>query len=155
MGDPQRSERIASGAEEVTEDVQFALGGELYGESSFWPILRTGLFAPGYTLGDALNVKRGADRVARAMELDLEPRPLEGEIERVQVPVFFFLGRHDLNTPSALAAAYLERLEAPLREALWFERAAHFPFFEEPARFLAELRRVHQAAMAWRAGGER
>ena len=41
-----------------------------------------------------------------------------------------------------LALEYLERLEAPRKEAIWFEESAHFPFFEEPEEFAAELRRV-------------
>jgi pimeloyl-ACP methyl ester carboxylesterase len=132
----------ADGPRRVTEDELFRCGAELHEAQSFWPILRTGLAAPEYTIFDALNVKRGADRVGREMRYDVEPRPLEGEVEKVDVPVFFFLGRHDLNTPSRLAAEYLDRLEAPLKYVVWFEESAHFPFFEQPVRFHEEMRRV-------------
>ncbi len=120
---------------ELTEDDLFALGGELYGETSFWPILRTGLFAPEYTFNDALNVGNGASLVGKQMEYDVVPRPEEGEIPRLEVPVFFLLGRHDYNTPSALAAAYLQRLESPAKGVIWFTESAHFPFWEEPRKF--------------------
>lgn len=144
-GDQELLARLAAG-EEPTEDDLFRHGAELYGETSFWPILRTGLAAPEYTLWDALNVKKGADLVGREMRYDVEPKPLEGEIAEVAVPVFFFLGRHDYNTPSPLAADYLERLRAPRKGLVWFERSAHFPFFEQPERFHAELLRVERAA---------
>ena len=62
-----------------------------------WPILKTGLAAPEYTLRDVLNVKKGADLVSRMMEYDVVPKPLDGEIGKVEVPVFFFLGCHDFN----------------------------------------------------------
>jgi pimeloyl-ACP methyl ester carboxylesterase len=44
--------------------------------------------------------------------------------------------------PNARAAQYLESLAAPLKGVVWFERSAHFPFFEEPERFRRELQRV-------------
>ncbi len=130
---------------ELTESDLFALGGELYGETSFWPILRTGLFAPEYTFDDALNVGNGADLVARQMKYDVAPKPYEGEIPLVEVPVYFLLGRHDYNTPSALAAAYLERLKSPAKGVIWFEESAHFPFWEEPGKFHDSLLLIDSA----------
>jgi pimeloyl-ACP methyl ester carboxylesterase len=134
------------GGNEPTEDDLFRHGAELHGARSFWPILATGLMAPEYTLLDALNVKRGADLVGRAMKYDLTPKPLEGEILALDVPVFLFLGRHDVNTPSSLAASYLERVQAPLKGLTWFEQSAHFPFFEEPRRFHREMVRIQAEA---------
>jgi pimeloyl-ACP methyl ester carboxylesterase len=63
------------------------------------------------------------------------------------------LGRYDYNTPSPLAAEYLDRLRAPLKELVWFERSAHFPFVEQPERFHTELLRAERAANIYRAGG--
>lgn len=53
----------------------------------------------------------------------------------LQLPVVFLLGRHDHLTEAALAAAWLERLDAPHKKVVWFERSAHWPQVEEPARF--------------------
>jgi pimeloyl-ACP methyl ester carboxylesterase len=136
--DTELLNRLASGAV-LTEDDLFRYGGELFGETSFWPILRTGLGAPEYNLWDALNVRRGANLVARQMKYGDLPKPLESEIPAFEIPIFFFLGRHDYNTPSSIAASYLERLQAPLKGLVWFEGSAHFPFFEEPLRFYAEM----------------
>lgn len=141
--------QAAPAAERVTEDDVFRHGGELHGRTSFWPILAAGLRAPEYDLRDVLSLKGASDRVNRDLREDVEPRPLEGEVARVEVPVFFLLGRHDMNTPSALAAAYLERLDAPLKGQVWFEASAHFPFFEEPDRFRAAMRRVDAEVRAF------
>lgn len=146
LGDAKLHARAADPSVEITEDDLFRAGGELYAARSFWPILKTGLAAPEYTLRDALNVKKGADLVGREMQHDVSPKPLDGEIGEAEVPVFFFLGRRDFNTPSQLAVQYLDRLEAPLKGLVWFERSAHFPFFEEPDRFHSELLRATQAA---------
>ncbi|MDP6038548.1 MAG: alpha/beta hydrolase, partial [Candidatus Latescibacteria bacterium] len=117
-GDQELLNRLASGGDPTENDL-FLYGAELHGEKSFWPILSTGLGAPECTLWDALNVKKGADLVARKMEYDVSPKMFEGEIGEFEVPVFFFLGRHDYNTPSLLAAEYLKRLQAPLKEVVW------------------------------------
>ncbi|HET8542046.1 MAG TPA: alpha/beta hydrolase [Anaeromyxobacter sp.] len=145
--------RLADARAAPTEDDVFRYGGELANATSIWPIVAAGLRAPEYHLGDVLALKRATDRVNREMQHDVEPRPLEGEIDRVEVPVFFVLGRWDLNAPSELAAAYLARLDAPVRRLEWLERSAHFPFFEEPERFRDALLRAHAAARAWNDAG--
>jgi pimeloyl-ACP methyl ester carboxylesterase len=139
--------RITDANVAVTEDDLFRCRGELYASRSYWPLLKAGLFAPEYTLRDVMNVEKGVDLVNREMKYDVVPGLLNGEISRVGVPVFFFLGRHDLNAPSQLAAGYLDRLDAPLKGLVWFEHSAHFPFFEEPERFHKEMVRVNQSVV--------
>jgi pimeloyl-ACP methyl ester carboxylesterase len=127
----------------VTEDDLFRYGGELRGARNFWPLLRLGLLAPEYTLFDVPNVPRGAQRLGRTMVDDVTDGALDEVALQFDVPVVFFLGRFDYNTPSKLAAEYLERIEAPRKSMVWFEESAHFPFLEEPQRFRAELLRLH------------
>lgn len=134
-GDSSIASAVRSDEQAVTEDLLFRYGGELRGETSYWPLLRTGLFAPEYTLFQALDVPKGSAWVARHLRNDLGDEPLDSTVTQVDVPVFFFLGRHDLNTPGALAVRYLDGLEAPCKKVVWFEESAHFPFYEEPTRF--------------------
>jgi pimeloyl-ACP methyl ester carboxylesterase len=56
-----------------------------------------------------------------------------------RVPIVFFLGRHDWEVPSVLAASYFERIHAPWKRLVWFEQSAHNPPFEEPVKFNREL----------------
>jgi pimeloyl-ACP methyl ester carboxylesterase len=144
-GDTGLVSRLVSPDARVTESDLFQVGGELRDATSFWPLLRTGLVAPEYTLFDALNVRRGARLLDEAFaRAPGPPLPMAGS--DLSVPVFLFLGRYDYNTPSALAARYLDSLGAPLKDVVWFERSAHFPFFEEPERFRRELLRVDSLA---------
>jgi pimeloyl-ACP methyl ester carboxylesterase len=148
--------RLASETAIVDEDLLFRYHAELYRAASFWPILAEGLRAPEYTFRDALNVKRGANKVNRAMNYNVEPRLLNGEIGQFDIPIFFFLGRHDYNAPSSLAAEYLERLRAPQKRLVWFEESAHFPFYEEKEKFTAEMVRVDESAHEyWAEAGRR
>lgn len=64
-----------------------------------------------------------------------EPPPTE----RYEVPMVFLMGRYDLHTPYATARARFERLEAPRKRFITFERSAHFVMLEEPGRFLLTL----------------
>lgn len=140
-GDTALVARLASPGATVGENELFAVGGEIRSATGFWPLLRTGLMAPEYTLFDAWNVRRGAQLLSATFAALPGPAlPIAGST--VSVPVFLFLGRYDYNTPSALAASYVDSLVAPLKGVVWFERSAHFPFFEEPERFGLELRRV-------------
>jgi hypothetical protein len=60
QGDTALVARLASPGAMVKERDLFAVGGEMRNATSFWPLLRTGLMAPEYTLFDAWNVRRGA-----------------------------------------------------------------------------------------------
>jgi pimeloyl-ACP methyl ester carboxylesterase len=56
---------------------------------------------------------------------------------RIDVPVYFLLGRHDVIVSSALAEEYFLELEAPRGKTLhWFEESAHRPQREEREKFL-------------------
>ncbi|HEX9063300.1 MAG TPA: alpha/beta hydrolase [Clostridia bacterium] len=61
------------------------------------------------------------------------------QLKKVKVPVYFFSGRHDYDTPFALAQQYYNIINAPKKEFVWFENSAHFPFYEEPEKFDNEL----------------
>jgi pimeloyl-ACP methyl ester carboxylesterase len=55
---------------------------------------------------------------------------------RLEVPVYFFMGRHDHNKHPELVNEYYEMLEAPRgKHMIWFDRSAHSPCMEEPEEF--------------------
>jgi pimeloyl-ACP methyl ester carboxylesterase len=60
----------------------------------------------------------------------------------IDVPVVFFLGRYDRHADSLIAAAYFEKLRAPVKQLVWFESSAHNIPFEEAGTFNATLTRV-------------
>lgn len=61
------------------------------------------------------------------------------DLARLEVPVVLLLGRHDYTTPSGIADAWLARLQAPAKRAIWLEHSAHLPMMEEPGRVLHAL----------------
>jgi pimeloyl-ACP methyl ester carboxylesterase len=128
------------------EKYLFRYGGELKKETSWWPLLAIGLRAPEYSFWDAVRVPRGVSFSHANTRDDVLGGRAPGEaIRRLEVPVWFFAGRSDYTSPSALVSEYVHRVEAPRKELVWFENSSHFPFLEEPARFAAEMRRVRAA----------
>ncbi len=124
------------------EDLLFRSGSELYGETSFAPLLLTGLLATEYNLIDSMNVAKGSSYSSRHMTYDM-PRDLLANDWQFTVPVALIMGRHDMVTPTALASDYFDRIEAPMKKWFEFEETSHFPHFEQPEGFtaaLAELR---------------
>jgi pimeloyl-ACP methyl ester carboxylesterase len=53
----------------------------------------------------------------------------------LDVPVYFLLGRHDVNAPPVLAEEYFALLDAPHKELIWFDRSGHNPWVTESAAF--------------------
>ena len=93
------------------------------------------MLSPEYSIFDSLNVLKGKNISLEQMLTQLLEVDLFSEIPSVDVPVYFFSGRHDYNTPFVLVEEYYEALEAPKKELVWFEESAHSPNIEEPERF--------------------
>lgn len=56
-------------------------------------------------------------------------------VSKVEVPVYFFAGRHDWNVPAVLVEEFEKKLQAPHKEMIWFENSGHGPLEEEPDKF--------------------
>lgn len=96
-----------------------------------WKALRT----PEASLWDFVRLFRGSLFSLRALWSDLMSLELEREAARFEVPVFFVLGRRDMQVVAEVSARYFEALEVPVKELVWFEQSGHFPAFEEPEKF--------------------
>ena len=59
-----------------------------------------------------------------------------------KIPMYFFTGSHDYNVPFELTEKYYKTIKAPKKGLVWFDKSAHMPNFEEPEKFMDELRKV-------------
>lgn len=55
------------------------------------------------------------------------------------VPIFFFTGSHDWQTPVTLSDKWFSEITAPYKELVHFEESSHCVINEEPGRFLIAL----------------
>jgi pimeloyl-ACP methyl ester carboxylesterase len=58
---------------------------------------------------------------------------------KLEVPVYFFLGRHDINAPTVLVEEYERILDAPDKKIVWFEYSGHSPWINERDKFVREV----------------
>jgi pimeloyl-ACP methyl ester carboxylesterase len=95
------------------------------------------ILSPEYGLYDKVNWARGVLDSGDVLfpQLWQAGVDLRKDVPVVQVPVYFLVGRHDVNAPPALAADYYRTLRAPHKEWVWFERSGHNPWVTESARF--------------------
>jgi len=93
-----------------------------------------------YGMLDKVNYARGIINTFNHVYQQLYDIDLREDYAELEVPVYFFLGRHDLNAPTSLVEEYVEILEAPEKEILWFEHSGHNPWINERDQFVEEVR---------------
>lgn len=71
--------------------------------------------------------------LADALTLDMSTT------RQLKTPLFLFLGRHDYNVSSELAAEWFASVDAPQKKLIWFEQSAHEVMNEEPGKTLLSL----------------
>lgn len=90
--------------------------------------------APEYGLYDKVNYVRGLLRTMETLWPQLWTVDLRQQAAELAVPIYFFEGRHDVNAPPYLVEAYLQLLDAPQKELVWFEHSGHSPWVDESAK---------------------
>ncbi len=99
-----------------------------------WALLA--LRSPEYSWFDLLRFLRANSRVRWALFHEFKQIDFMRTAPRIEVPVYFLMGRHDYNMQPRLVEEYYSLLDAPKGKSLiWFENSAHSPCLEEPARF--------------------
>jgi len=97
------------------------------------------IFSSEYGLLDKINFFRGIINTYNHVYQKLYGIDLRNGYTRLNVPVFFFEGRHDINAPPSLVEEYFEILECPKKEIVWFEHSGHSPWINESDKFVEEL----------------
>jgi pimeloyl-ACP methyl ester carboxylesterase len=98
--------------------------------------------APEYSLVDKINFFKGSLFSVKHMHQELLKTDLRKLVKKVEIPVYFFLGKYDYSAPFELAENYFHMLEAPEKEIVWFEQSGHMPHYEETELYYEQLLRV-------------
>ena len=99
------------------------------------------LLSPEYTPAQVKDIDKGSmltlGRVLpEFLEVDFS------SVKRFPIPVVMFLGRHDYTTPAAPTVDWMNKVDAPYKRMIWFERSAHMVPWEEPGKLLVTLLEV-------------
>lgn len=114
-----------------------------YSEISPWKFAQLALASPAYSWGDLLRIVLGMRfSFSQLWQEAFYRTDLFKQAPKLDVPVYFFLGRHDrtVTASAALAERYFQDLDAPKgKQLIWFENSGHWPQLEEPEKFPAVL----------------
>jgi pimeloyl-ACP methyl ester carboxylesterase len=89
-----------------------------------------------YGLYDKLNFVRGLLDTFGVVYPQLWAVDFRKQATRLEVPIYFLIGRHDVNAPPPLTEEYFNLLTAPRKELIWFERSGHNPWMNESDKFV-------------------
>ncbi len=100
--------------------------------------------APEYTFADYGRLLGGMNRGGAPLHKDglMNQYNYMESVPEIEVPVYFFAGREDYNTPLELIEEYYNVIKAPEKRLIVFEHSAHTPFFSETEKFNNEIIRI-------------
>jgi proline iminopeptidase len=113
-------------------------GGMVYGRNGGGAEAAAIKLAPEYTDADLAKVWQGNEASENALLSDVLNTDFSS-VRSIECPVILFLGRHDVNVSSTVAAEWFEQLQAPSKRMVWFENSAHEVMNEEPGKTLLSL----------------
>jgi pimeloyl-ACP methyl ester carboxylesterase len=110
-------------------------GGVFHARLSTGKLIRAALGTDEANVVDLVKFGQGNRFSLEQLEDEISHLNLVENYRSFRVPVFFLLGRYDMNTPAALAEQYFQTIDSPQKHLIWFENSAHNPPFEEPDKF--------------------
>ena len=113
--------------------------GGWYGKPTFDLMFSLDEWAPEYTQADVDAQRAATQRFTRNLTGGRGGGRPVSALTAQKVPVIVIHGRHDLHTPYEPAKAFFETIQAPHKQFITLERAAHAPMFEQPGEFLLTL----------------
>ncbi|MDJ0689983.1 MAG: alpha/beta hydrolase [Xenococcaceae cyanobacterium MO_188.B32] len=131
----EQGDYLDDSGDEVTVKWMVYYGGELYGKTSEKEIEKAILSSKIYAKNQKQWIKGWKFSQRLYYDEAVWYLDFRTQVTQVNVPVYFFTGRHDYDTPFPLVEQYYDVLNAPTKEIIWFENSAHFPFYEEPEKF--------------------
>lgn len=91
--------------------------------------------SPDYPPAAVIRTVRGLSASLAALVPQLASTDLIRTLPRLDVPIVMVQGRLDQVAPPEPAQRFYDSLAAPGKQLVWFERSAHSPHLEEPAKF--------------------
>lgn len=114
-------------------------GGNMHNEINFSQITKQCTI---YTKEDLKNIPKGLEFSDIYLWDEVVNTNIMDKILDIKVPIYFFCGKYDYVTPTALIEEYYNKINAPVKKIIIFNESAHYPYIEEPERFAEEIIKV-------------
>jgi hypothetical protein len=95
----------------------------------------TVFFAREYTGMDFVRYLKGMQFSIENMYQELLEIDMSREVQEIDVPIYVFSGKHDIQANPILAKEYFNHLKAPKKEFFTFDHSGHSPDLEENNKF--------------------
>ena len=115
--------------------------------SLFRALLLSLVRSPDYSVTDVIRTLHGLGVSQAALLPQLATTDLVRTIPRLDVPLVLAQGRRDQVAPGEAAQRFHDSVTAPSKRLGWFERSAHTPHLEEPAKFRDLLMNVRASQL--------
>ena len=106
-------------------------GGVTHEITGMWPVIKMVLDTKEYTFNEKVNFMPASLFSLEHLWPEVINKNLFNDIDSMQVPVYFFQGKYDYQTPHSVAKEFFDQLKAPQKEFFTFENSAHSPNMEE------------------------
>ena len=118
-------------------------GGTIKDKSEFTSIVLPILTSRCYTMHEKINYIRGM-MLYRTTSLAEESKQTDfrQSVPKVDLPMYFFSGVYDYNTPWPLVMEYCQQLDAPKKNFYSFDNSAHSPLWEQPNKMVPILKDI-------------
>lgn len=93
------------------------------------------LLSSEYNLLDLIRYNRGLAYSQKFLLEDILKNSLPTKETKLELPVYFVMGKYDYMTTYNEAKKYFDMIEANKKEFITFEQSAHYPQFEEKEKF--------------------
>ncbi len=112
-------------------------GCAVYGSKGMSKFILRFFTSPEYNLADIVRLFKSLNAPLRnkLSQKEFLKINLFDTIKKIDVPIYFFLGRHDYQVASVVAEKFFHTITAPKKELVWFEQSAHSACFEESEKF--------------------
>ncbi|WP_458121146.1 alpha/beta fold hydrolase [Paenibacillus sp. Z6-24] len=93
------------------------------------------LYSEEYNALDLLRYYKGIIGSQGVLINEVFLHPLPRLVPKLELPVYFVMGKYDYMTSAKSAESYLKQLDAKHKELIIYDQSAHYPQFEEKTRF--------------------
>jgi len=110
-------------------------GGEFYNQKDYRLFTKVYLKSKDYSVFDMIKFAQGSLFSLKRLWPEIMEINLLNGFTDFKIPVYLIQGKYDYNSPSQLVEEYFNKIKAPEKELLLFEKSGHSANFEENARF--------------------
>jgi len=135
MGPPPRPH----GSAFTPRDLLQTFGGSFHGDGSYLKLIAQSLGQSEYNWRDLAAFQGAPAYSAKLLNTEFATFRIDDRPRTYGVPTFLVSGRSDHQSEASVAYEFFERISAPQKAFVWFEKSGHNPPFEEPVAFQAWL----------------